>query len=431
MGILQRAQSAWSAFRNPSEKIEGDVGGTYSYGNAPFQSVKAYRQDSITTPVFNRIALDVSMIDFTHVVVNSETGEQKNITDSLQARLNTDANIDQTGKAFIQDLVYSMLEEGVAAIVPIDTDTSIIDLQTQGSFNIDSWRVGRIVQWYPQQVKVEVYNDINGNMQQLLMPKRSVAIIQNPLYGVTNGPNSTLARLKVAIQQLDQNDAAILSNKFNMIIQLPYSVRNDKRKAEAEERVAALEQQLANNRFGIAYSDATEKITQLNRPLSSNFLDKADQLTQEFLNQLGLTKGVFDGSADEVQMKNYFSRSVDAIANAIIAEINRKFITKTAFTQGHQIIRYRDPFTLVATEKIADMAKTLIDARIVRPNEMRPKFGFTPIPKEEDPIASTLANPNVDTVDSVGAVAPQPGTDTQQDTGSIASPDDSQNGEIS
>lgn len=427
MGILQRAQSAWSAFKKPDEHIEGDVGGIYSFGQPPYQATRTYRQDSITTPVFNRIALDVAMIDFTHVKIDATTGEQKNILDSLHMRLNRDANIDQTGKAFMQDLVFSILEEGVAAIVPIDTDTSIIDLQTQGSFNIESWRVGRIVQWYPQQVKVEVYNDINGSMQQLLLPKRSVAIIQNPLYGVTNGPNSTLARLKVAIQQLDQNDAAILSNKFNMIIQLPYTVRNEKKKAEADERVRNLEAQLANNRFGVAYSDATEKITQLNRPLSSNFLEKADQLAQEFLNQLGLTKGVFDGSADEVQMKNYFSRSIDAIANAILQEINRKFLTNTALTQGHQIITYRDPFTLVATEKIADMAKTLIDARIVRPNEMRPKFGLTPIPKEEDPIASTLANPNVDTVSSVGAVAGSP----QQDPGSIASPDDSQNGEVS
>lgn len=402
MGIIDRTRSAWSAFKkDPVEKIEGEYRGSFNHGAPPFMSVQGYRQNSITSPIFNRIALDVSMVDIKHVKVNPVTKEQVDIMDDLNSRLIFEANIDQTGKAFIQDLVYSLLEEGVVAVVPIDTDTDVDSLVSAGSFNIKSWRVGRIIQWYPSQIKVEVYNDQTGMNEQLVFLKRSVAIIQNPLYSVVNGPNSTLARLKVAIQQLDQNDANILSDKLNMFISLPYAVRTGKKKEEAAERLDLLEAQLTNNRHGIAYLDSTEKITQLNRPLTNNFLEKATQLSNQFLNQLGMSEAVFNGTADEAQMKNYFSRSIDAIVAAIIQEMSRKFFTTTAITQGHQLVGYRDPFTLVATEKIADMSKTLIDARIVRPNELRPKFGFTPIPKEEDPIASKLSNPNVDTVDSV------------------------------
>lgn len=402
MGIIDRTRSAWSAFKkDPVEKIEGEYRGSFNYGAPPFMSVQGYRQNSITSPIFNRIALDVSMVDIKHVKINPTTKEQVDIMDDLNSRLMFEANIDQTGKAFIQDLVYSLLEEGVVAVVPIDTDTNVDSAASAGSFNIKSWRVGRIIQWYPSQIKVEVYNDQTGMNEQLVFLKRSVAIIQNPLYSVVNGPNSTLARLKVAIQQLDQNDANILSDKLNMFISLPYAVRTGKKKEEAAERLDLLEAQLTNNRHGIAYLDSTEKITQLNRPLTNNFLEKATQLSNQFLNQLGISEAVFNGTADEAQMKNYFSRSIDAIVAAIIQEMSRKFFTTTAITQGHQLVGYRDPFTLVATEKIAEMSKTLIDARIVRPNELRPKFGFTPIPKEEDPIASKLSNPNVDTVDSV------------------------------
>lgn len=421
MGIMQQIQSAWSAFANPGRDSSGQGGGTSYYG-APYTGVKSYRQNSITSPIFNRIALDVSMVDINHVIENPETGERKQVNDDLQDRLNIEANIDQSGKAFIQDAVNSMFDEGVVALVPIDTDQNLYTISSPGAFNIKSWRVGRITKWNTTTVMVEVYNERSGINQQIEMPKRAVAIIQNPLYSVMNARNSTLERLRLSIEQLDQQDARSLSDKLNMLISLPYAVKNEKKREEADGRVAAIDEQMKKSRFGIAYVDNTEKITQLNRPLDNNLLDKADGLTKQFLNQLGLTQAVFDGTADEVQMKNYYSRTIDPIVNAIITAITRIAISQTARSQGHKLVSYRDPFTLVATEKIADMAKTLIDARTVRPNEMRPKFGLAPIPPEEDPIASTLANPNVDTVDSVNAVQPSnPGTGEQ-----VAAPSEDQ-----
>lgn len=405
MGILQQMQSAWSAFANrDADKYSNSAGGVSYSGNSPYSSGRTYRQNSITSPVFNRIALDVASVDFNHIIEDSKTGERKQQNDALQDRLNIEANIDQTGKAFIQDAVNSMFEEGVVALVPIYTDTNLFTISTPGTFTINSWRVGRITKWNTTTVMVEVYNEENGLMQQMSMPKRAVAIIQNPLYPVMNARNSTLDRLVVAIQQMDSQDTMSIADKLNLLISLPYQVKNKTKEEQANGRLAAITEQLKNSPMGIGYIDSTEKITQLNRPLNNNLADKADALRKQFMNQLGLTEAVFDGTADEIQMKNYYSRTIDVIVNAFILEITRIAISPTARTQGHKIIAYRDPFTLVATEKIADMAKTLIDARAVRPNEMRPKFGLDPIPPDEDPIASTLANPNVDTLDTANAV---------------------------
>lgn len=415
MGLLQQIQSAWSAFSTRSNEYTGQSTGSY-YGTPYSSGGRRWNQNSITSPVFNRIALDVASVDINHVVEDAKTGQQKRVTDALQDRLNLEANVDQTGKAFIQDAVNSMFEEGVVALVPIDTDANVYNISTPGSFTINSWRVGRITSWKTMTVTVEVYNERTGQLQQIEMPKRAVAIVQNPLYSVINARNSTLERLVVAIQQLDSTDSRFASGKLNLLFQLPYAVKTNKQKEEANERLQQLEDQMANSAYGAAYIGQTEKVTQLNRALDSNLPAKVDQLRKEFFNQLGLTEAVFDGTADEIQMKNYYSRTVDMIVNAIINELTRTFLTKTAITQGHKLVAYRDPFTLVATEKIADMAKTMIDARMVRPNEMRPKVGFDPIPPEEDPIANTLSNPNVDTVDSVNAVQGQtPGAETPEE----------------
>jgi len=419
MGLMQQIQSAWSAFSNPERSNSGSDGGSY-YGN-PFAGGRKYRSNSVTSPVFNRIALDVASVDFQHIIVNPNTQEQTILTDDLSDRLTLEANIDQTGRAFIQDAVNSMFEEGVVALVPIDTDTNVYSVNTPGTFNVQSWRVGRVTQWNALTIKVEVYNDHTGQLQQIEMPKRAIAIIQNPLYSVINAKNSTLERLIVAMQQLDSSDARNASGKLNLLFQLPYAIKNDKRKAEANERMVNLEDQMSKSQYGAAYIDATEKVTQLNRAIENNLPSKVDELRKEFFNQIGLTSAVFDGTADEVQMKNYYSRTVDIIVKAFIEEMTRVFISKTARSQGHKLVAYRDPFTLVTTEKIADMAKTMIDARMVRPNEMRPKVGLAPIPPEEDPIASTLANPNVDTVDSVNAVQDQkPGVDQTQEPDGVA-----------
>ena len=405
MGILQQMQSAWSAFANrDADKYSNSAGGISYSGNSPYATGRTYRQNSITSPVFNRIALDVASVDFNHIIEDPKTGERTQQHDALQDRLNIEANIDQTGKAFIQDAVNSMFEEGVVALVPIYTDTNLFTMSSPGAFTINSWRVGRITKWSTLTVTVEVYNEETGLLQQMEMPKRAVAIIQNPLYPVMNARNSTLDRLVIAIQQMDSQDTSSIADKLNLLISLPYQVKNKTKEEQANGRLAAISEQLKNSPMGIGYIDTTEKVTQLNRPLNTNLSDKADALRKQFMNQLGLTEAVFDGTADEVQMKNYYSRTIDVIVNALILEITRVAISPTARTQGHKIIAYRDPFTLVATEKIADMAKTLIDARAVRPNEMRPKFGFDPIPPDEDPIASTLANPNVDTLDTANAV---------------------------
>lgn len=402
--LLGRVRGAWSAFNEEPEK---DTTGTtqqfghFSGGTPPFANYRAYRQNSITSPVFNRIALDVSMVKINHVrIKDKNTGLQEIVDDDLQDRLNLEANIDQTGQAFIQDLVYSLMDEGVIAVVPIDTDVNPKEGMV-GGFNIKSMRIGQITEWFPSHVRVNVYNDQTGLYKQITMPKDSVAIIQNPLYAVVNSENSTLQRLILAIKQLDKNDSNLLSDSLNLILQLPYLVRGEKKTAEAKRRLAELQDQMNNNRFGIGYIDGTEKITQLNKPLNNTLLDKVLNLQKDFLNQVGMTPDVFNGTADEGQMKNYFSRSIDPLTNAIIDEFDRKFITKSARTQGHILKAYRNPFTLVSTEKIGDMAKNLIDARIAMPNELRPEFGFSTLDPNTHPIANELSNPNVDTADSI------------------------------
>lgn len=418
MSIKDRFQGAWSALtaRNEQRYINQDLG---SSGYTPYYSgrQRSINKASITSPVFNKIALDASSVQIRHVK-QDDKGNQIDMESPLLDRLTFEANLDQTGKAFIQDVIYSLMDEGVVAIIPTDTSTNPSSVSV-GAYDIQAWRTGRVVQWYPKFVRVELYNDNNGQIEQITLPKDEVGIIENPLYSVVNSPNSTLNRLSKKLAQLDWIDEDLASGKMNLILQLPYVVKSEAKRAEAERRLKEFEDQISKGRFGIAYTDGTEKITQLNRSLDNNILAEIDALQKEFMNQIGLTENVFNGSAGEAEMLAYYTRAVNPLLQAFIDEVNRKFISRTARTQGQKITFYRDPFELVAVEQRAQIANTLITARIAVSNEMRPKFGLGP---STDPAADKLLNPNVDSLkDNTGTPAkseePQPADDAGQDTG--------------
>lgn len=412
MSIKDRFKGAWSALTasNMQRYVNDNLGMS---GYTPYYSgrQRSINRASITSPVFNKIALDASMVQIRHVK-QTENGNQADMSSELLNRLTFEANIDQTGRAFIQDIVYSLMDDGVVAIFPVDTDVDPASVSV-GAYNIRSWRTGRIVQWYPRAVRIEVYNDRTGQIEQLTVPKDIVGIVENPLYSVVNSPNSTLNRLSRKLAQLDWIDEDLASGKMNLILQLPYVIKSEAKKQEALRRVKEFEDQISKGRFGIAYTDGTEKITQLNRSLDNNIMDEVNALQKEFMNQIGLTENVFNGTAGEAEMLAYYSRAVDPILKSVIDEINRKFISQTARTQGQLITFYRDPFDLVPVEQRAQIANTLITARISTSNELRPKFGLGP---STDPAADKLLNPNVDSLkDNTGTPAkadePQPETD--------------------
>lgn len=418
MSIIDRFKGAWSALRTSNEDKYWKEVGTSSY--TPYFSgrQRSYNRNSITSPVFNRIALDVSKVDIRHVVKDSETGNMRDIKSRLLDRITLEANIDQTGRSLIQDIVYSMMDEGVVAVVPIDTDKEPASGTQPGTYDILSMRTARIVQWYPKFVRVEVYDDNDGQVKQITLPKDTVAIIENPLYSVVNSPNSTLDRLSKKLAQLDWIDQDLSSGKMNLILQLPYIVKTEAKKEAAERRIQELEDQISKGRYGVAYTDGTERITQLNRSFDNNILKEVESLTNEFYNQIGLTGNVFNGTAGQSEMLIYYSRTIDPLADAILEEFNRKFITRTARSQGQMLVTYRDPFRLVPMDQAASIASTLITSRVVTPNEMRPKFGYAPA---TDPQADKLLNPNVDTVNNVGGagtdVANTPKEDDTPDVG--------------
>lgn len=416
MSIKDRFKGAWSALTasNMQRYVNDNLGMS---GYTPYYSgrQRSINKASITSPVFNKIALDASMVQIRHVK-QTENGNQADMSSELLNRLTFEANIDQTGRAFIQDIVYSLMDDGVVAIFPVDTDVDPASVSV-GAYNIRSWRTGRIVQWYPRAVRIEVYNDRTGQIEQLTVPKDIVGIVENPLYSIVNSPNSTLNRLSRKLAQLDWIDEDLASGKMNLILQLPYVIKSEAKKQEALRRVKEFEDQISKGRFGIAYTDGTEKITQLNRSLDNNIMDEVNALQKEFMNQIGLTENVFNGTAGESEMLAYYSRAIDPIIKAVVDEINRKFISQTARTQGQMITFYHDPFDLVPVEQRAQIANTLITARISTPNEMRPKFGLEPSP---DPAADKLLNPNVDSLkDNTSTPAkadePQPETDDAAD----------------
>lgn len=389
MGFIDRLQHGWNAFMNkdPTPTYQ-NLGESYYY-RPDRPRFSRGNERSIINAVFNRIALDVASLEFKHVRVDENEKYVEDIKSGLNDCLNVEANLDQTSRAFIQDVVMSMFDEGCIALVPIDTTFNPIKT---GSYDIQSIRVGKIVAWYPQHVKVNVYNEKTGKKQDLVLPKRNVGIVENPLYAVVNEPNSTVKRLIRKLSILDVIDEQSGSGKLDLIIQLPYQIKTESKQAQANKRRKDIEKQLAGSKLGIAYIDGTEKVTQLNRPIENNLLKQVEYLQNMVYSQLGITTGVLDGSADEKTMLNYNSRSVEPIASAIVDEMFRKFITKTARSQGQRIMMFRDPFKLVPVGDVAEIADKLTRNEIATSNEIRQIIGWKP---SSDPKADELRNKNL------------------------------------
>ena len=386
-----RVKSAWNAFRNqnpyPNYGDNGSYGGSYYRPDRVRISTRNER--SIITSIFNKMALDVANIDIRHCKLDDNDRFLDYVDSKLDNCIRLEANIDQTGKAFIQDAVMSMFDEGHVAIVPVDT---IGDPLNTKSYEICTMRTGRVTAWYPSSVRVELYNERKGIREEITLPKYMVAIVENPLYAVMNEPNSTLQRLIRKLNLLDTIDEQSGSGKLDLIIQLPYIVKSPARKAQAEERRKDIENQLKGSKYGIAYTDGTEKITQLNRPVENNLLKQVEYLTSMLYSQLGITEGVLDGTAEEGVMSNYYSRTIEPIISAIVDEMIRKFLTKTARSQKQTIMYFRDPFKLVPTEKMADIADKFTRNEILTSNEIRAVVGRRP---SDDPRADMLINSNL------------------------------------
>lgn len=386
--ITSKFRRAWNAFLNRDPTIQSSYGDSYMYrpGRAQFTAVS---ERTTLTSAFNRIAMDVAALDFKHCRLDDNNRFKETIESGLNECMNLEANIDQTGRAFIQDIVMSMLDEGVVAAIPIDTD---VDPNDTESYKILTMRTGKIKEWKPYTIKVEVYNDRTGRKEELWVLKSKVAIIENPLYAIVNEPNSTAQRLRRKLGLLDVTDEQTASGKLDLIVQLPYVIKSEARKAQAEERRLAIEEQLAHGKYGIAYTDGTEKITQLNRSLENNLMKQVEYLTNLFYSQLGITQSILDGTADEQTMLNYHSRCVEPIAAAITDEFNRKFLTKTARTQKQTIATFRDPFRLVPVNQIAEIADKFTRNEIMSSNEIRQAIGMAPA---NDPKADELRNSNI------------------------------------
>lgn len=411
MGFLDRLQHGWNAFvknRDPTPSYA-------CYGDSYF-----YRPDrprftrgnerTITTSVYNRIALDVASIDVKHCRIDDNGRFKSEITSGLNTCLNLEANLDQTGRAFRQDVVMSMLDEGCIAIVPIETT---LDPKISESYDISSMRVGKILEWYPAHVKVRVYNEKTGKKEDIVVPKKTVGIVENPLFAVINEPNSTMQRLIRKLALLDQIDEQSGSGKLDLIIQLPYVIKTEARRNQAEDRRKDIERQLSGSKYGIAYTDGTERITQLNRPVENNLMKQIEYLTSMLYSQLGITQTILDGTADDKTMLNYYSRTVEPIISAIVDEMKRKFLSKTARTQGQTILFFRDPFKLVPVNDIAEIADKFARNEIMTSNEIRQVIGMMP---SDDPKADQLVNSNIRQPDEKGKpVATSPTTTMKED----------------
>lgn len=388
-----RLMHAWNAFTN---KDPTDAPGYTSFGTGSYSNRRPYRtqftrgnERSIVTSVYNRIALDVASINVNHVRLDENDRFSEVIKSGLNDCLTLEANIDQTGRAFIQDVVISMLDEGCVAIVPVDTTTNPT---ITGSFDINSMRTAKVVEWFPRHVKVNVYNDRTGQKEDVVLPKNSVAIVENPLYAVINEPNSTMQRLIRKLNLLDTIDNRTGSDKLDLIIQLPYVVKSELQKKRADHRIDDITNQLSRSDYGIAYIDGTERVTQLNRPVENNLLKQVEYLTAMLYSQLGITQGILEGTADEQTMLNYTTRTIEPIISAITDEMKRKFLTKTARTQGQSIMFFRDPFKLVPVNNIAEIADKFTRNEIATSNEMRQAIGWMP---SDDPKADELRNANI------------------------------------
>lgn len=398
MALRERLISAWNAFsgnKDPTTTDESDI----VYKNIDYSGGYGMRPDrfrysggsdrSIVTAIYNRIAIDASSVDIRHVRLDSNNRFVEEMDTGLNECLSLDANTDQTGRAFILDAVQSLLDEGVVALVPVETT---YDPRVTGSFDINTIRVGKIVKWFPQHVKISLYNERLGKHREIIMPKASVAIVQNPFYSVMNEQNSTMKRLIRKLAILDVIDEQKGAGKLDLIIQLPYVVKSEARKAQAEARRKDIELQLSSSKYGIAYTDGTEKVTQLNRSIDNQLQAQVEYLTRMLYSQLGIDETILNGTANEETMTNYYNRTIEPILCAIVEEMKRKFLTKTARTQKQSIMFFRDSFKLVPVTKLADIADRFTRNEIMSSNEIRQIIGMKP---SDDPKADELRNKNI------------------------------------
>lgn len=388
--FMTRLKHSWNAFmnRDPTYSSFRDIGMSSSFRPDRPRLTRG-NERTIITAIYNRIATDVSGININHCRVDSNGRFVENINSSLNTCLTLEANTDQTGRAFIQDVVISMLDEGYVAMVPVDTT---IDPAISGSYEIESMRTGKILEWYPKHVKVRVYNEKTGQKEDITLPKSSVGIIENPFYAVFNEQNSTMQRLIRKLNILDIVDEQSSAGKLDLIIQLPYVTRSDTRRQEAQRRRKEMEDQLMNSKYGVAYADSSEKIIQLNRSLDNNLMKQIEYLTNMLYSQLGITQAILDGSANEQELLNYNNRLIEPIVSAIVDEMKRKFLTKTARSQLQTIKFFRDPFKLVPINNIADIADKFTRNEILTSNEIRQIIGMKP---SNDPKADKLINSNL------------------------------------
>lgn len=392
--FTERLKHAWNAFTSRDPTI-GPTGGFYGSSYRPDRKRSYVTNDgNIITMIENRIAVDVAQVDIRHVK-KDDSGNYKEDYDGKSGNLNSilsvSANLDQTGRAFIQDAAMSILDEGCVALVPVDTDINPAD----GSFSIESIRVGQILEWFPQHIRTKVYNERTGQREEIIVPKSTVAIVENPFYSIMNAPNSTLQRLVRTLRTLDVVNEANASGKMDLIIQLPYSLQSPLKQQQAEARRKQVEMQLVGSKYGIAYIDAAEHITQLNRPVENNLWKEAQDLTAMLYNQLGLTQAIFDGSATADAMTNYYNRTIEPILAAITEEMERKFLTPTARSQHQAIVYIRDPFKLTTVTQIATVAQTFTQNEIMSSNEIRAKIGLPPVDTDR---ANELLNKNINKV---------------------------------
>lgn len=395
LSIPSRLKHAWNAFqmnRNPT--YTNNYYGSSSSTRPDRMRFSRGNERSIVTSIYNRIALDVSQLSFEHVQLDKDGRYSETKTTGLNTCLTLEANLDQTSRAFFQDASLSMFDEGSIALVPIDTN---LDPNITGGYDIESIRVGQILTWYPKHIKVRLYNEQTGIKEDRIIPKSIAAIIENPFYTVMNQSNSTMQRLIRKLSLLDAIDEQSASGKLDLIIQLPYTVKSNLRKQQAEERRKAVEDQLYDSKYGIAYIDSTERVIQLNRPVENNLMSQIEYLQNLLYSQLGITQSILDGSADDKTMLNYYNRIVEPIAAAFVDEMRRKFLTKTARTQGQSIMFFRDPFKLVPVSELAEISDKLTRNEIASSNEMRQTIGWKP---SKDPKADELRNKNLNQPES-------------------------------
>ena len=388
--LISRLKHGWNAFmnRDPTNTNFRDFGASYSYRPDRVR-FSGGNEKSIVTSVYNRIAMDAAQIDIKHVQLDDDERYVNTIDSGLNNCLTVEANIDQTGRAFLQDVFMSMLDEGCIAIVPTDTT---LNPKVTSSYDILTMRTGKILDWYPDKVRIRLYNEQTGKKEEVLLPKKTVAIIENPLYAVINERNSTMQRLIRKLNLLDAIDEQSGAGKLDLIIQLPYTIKSEARRKQAEDRRKDIERQLAGSKYGIAYTDATEHVTQLNRSLDNNLMKQIEYLTSMLYGQLGITQTILDGTADDKTMLNYYNRTIEPIVSAIVDEMKRKFLTKTARTRKQDIVYFRDPFKLVPVNDLAEIADKLTRNEIATSNEIRQIMGWKP---SEDPDADELRNKNL------------------------------------